>query len=285
MYHNYSQEELRAYCRSSIESLELWARRLIHEKMVEKYGYDYIDVTSETGEWIIKKEIRDRIHNMMEKNPERFSRAVDTFFLDDIIYCLCNQQWYKELFKSALDHAFPQGCEEAREYLRRLIPIRNALAHANTISVRQAEQAICYSHDFVQALMEYYKEIGKDRTWNIPRILRLIDSCGNEIQLSNERDNAAQLRLSPAFYVGDSYSVQIEVDPAFSAENYSIIWYINHNKCEEFSNNPRFIHSFSMDDIGQYFVIKCIIISDKEWHKYKSYDDCIEIFASVAPTE
>ena len=43
MYYECSQEELRSYCRSCIESFELWARRLINEKMVECYGVDYVD--------------------------------------------------------------------------------------------------------------------------------------------------------------------------------------------------------------------------------------------------
>ena len=66
MFHSVSQEELRAYCRNCIESFETWARRLIHERMVEKYGDNYVDAISDSGEHIIKKEIPDHIHQMIE---------------------------------------------------------------------------------------------------------------------------------------------------------------------------------------------------------------------------
>ena len=48
MFHSVSQEELRAYCRNCIESFETWARRLIHERMVEKYGNNYVDAIIKT---------------------------------------------------------------------------------------------------------------------------------------------------------------------------------------------------------------------------------------------
>ena len=41
MYYNDSDEDLRAFCRNSIETLEIWARNLIHEKLSAKYGDNY----------------------------------------------------------------------------------------------------------------------------------------------------------------------------------------------------------------------------------------------------
>ena len=116
MYHEYTQEELRAYCRSCIETLEIWARRLVHEKMVDKYGEKYIEKTFPGGNFLIKKEIRDHISTMRAKNPDRFSRPVDTLFIEQIIYFLCKKEWYDSLFKEALDYAYPQGCDEVREF-------------------------------------------------------------------------------------------------------------------------------------------------------------------------
>ena len=143
MYHEYTQEELRSYCRSCIESLEIWARRLVHEKMTETFGPNYVDVVRENGQPLIKTEIKNHIREMMAREPDRFKRPVDTLFIDQIIYFLCNQAWYSALFKPALDYAYPQGCAEAREFLSRLVPIRNPLSHSNPISIRQVEQAIC----------------------------------------------------------------------------------------------------------------------------------------------
>lgn len=58
MYHNFTEEELRSYCRTCLESLEMWARRLIHEKMVEKYGPSYVDAKNENGDYIINSDTR-----------------------------------------------------------------------------------------------------------------------------------------------------------------------------------------------------------------------------------
>lgn len=109
MYHDYTQEELRAYCRSCIESLEIWARRLVHEKMSETYGADYLNAVLATGEPLVKADIKKHVRTMMAKEPDRFKRPVDTLFIDQIIYFLCNPKWYKNLFKESMDYIYPQG--------------------------------------------------------------------------------------------------------------------------------------------------------------------------------
>ena len=94
MYHEYTQEELRSYCKSNIESLEIWARRLIHEQMLTEYGLNYIDVKVSEDEYLIKKDIRNHINTMLAKEPGRFKRPVDTLFTEHIIYFL----FYSNLF-------------------------------------------------------------------------------------------------------------------------------------------------------------------------------------------
>ena len=284
MYHDYSQEELRAYCRSSIESLEIWARRLIHEKMAENYGKNYINATDNNGEWIIKKDIRKHVFQMIDKKPLRFSKAVDTLFLEHIIYFLCNPKWYNSMFKPAMDYAFPQGCEELREFLKRLIPIRNALSHANPISVRQAEQALCYSHDFVEGLLAYYKEVGEERMWNVPRIIRVTDSRGNEFLPPMDSVASFTKRITPEFYVKDSYSIEIEVDPAFSPDDYTICWAKLGNSYIKYPHNSKHLFvTFSDDDIGQSMIIKCDIVSKKNWHRFFDSDDTLQLIVTVLP--
>ena len=69
MYHEYTQDELRQFSRSNLETLEIWARRLIHEKMTEKYGNNYINTQKADGNYLVKSEIRKHIKTMMEKEP------------------------------------------------------------------------------------------------------------------------------------------------------------------------------------------------------------------------
>lgn len=284
MYHEYTQEELRAYCRSSIESLEIWARRLIHEKMTEKYGKEYVSATVPGGGFLIKTEVREHIYKMQTQNPGRFSRPVDTLFIDQIIYFLCKKEFYDSLFKEALDFAYPQGCDEAREFLSRLVPIRNPLSHSNPISIRQVEQAICYSHDFVDGLKKYYEKKGEDRVWNVPRIIKISDSLGNVFDNPIDTNGQSSIfQISNPLRCGDTYSVTVEIDPAFPSTEYDIIWESMGKKNEEFKNRETYSVVLSEKDVAAIYVIKCKVVSHKQWHKYSYHDCAIQLHLTVLP--
>lgn len=284
MYHDYSQEELRAYCRSCIESLEIWARRLVHEKMTEAYGDNYIDKVLDNGNFLVKAEIRNHVHSMMADSPERFKRPVDTLFIDQIIYFLCNQTWYTNLFKSALDYAYPQGFMEAREFLSRIVPIRNPLSHSNPITIRQVEQAICYSHDFIDGLKQYYKDRGEEQVWNVPQIIKVKDSLGNVFENLDETDSlGAFLYTNQLQNCGDTYSVEIEVDSSFEKSEYEIKWDFNHHNTNAFTDSERFTVRFTPDDVAQSTYILCEVNSKKAWHKYGHHDSKVTIVLTVLP--
>lgn len=102
MYHEYTQEQLRAYSRTCIETLETWARQLIHERMTEKYGDNYILLQFDDGNFLVNKDIRVHVSRMLSSEPDRFHRPIDTLFFEHIIYFLSNEQWYKELFREPL---------------------------------------------------------------------------------------------------------------------------------------------------------------------------------------
>lgn len=284
MYHEYTQEELRQYCRNNIESLEIWARRLIHEKMVEKYGDNYVNKQLKDGNYVVKAEIRKHIQGMMAKEPTRFHRAVDTLFIDQVIYFLCHPVWYKCLFKPALDYIYPQGNDEAREYLSRLVPIRNPLSHSNPITMHDVERAICYSHDFIEGLKKYYKDNGEEKVWNVPRIIRIKDSFGNVFE--NPRDGILGqtiFMIKNEMHCGDVYSIEIEIDAAFKEDEYQIKWGMSNHNCNEFDNSTKFTIKFDINDVSEKNYINCKLISKEEWHKYRNYDNKIAIGFTVLP--
>ncbi len=284
MYYEYTQEQLRAYSRTSIESFEIWARRLIHEQMTNKYGNDYINKTCEDGTPLVKNDIRKHVYKLKSKNPDRFKRDVDTLFTEHIIYFLCNPKWYNDLFKPALDYAFPQGDMEIREFLNRIIPVRNALSHSNSISIRQAEQAICYSHDFIDGLKQYYKDRGEEQVWNVPRIIRIKDSFGNVFENPNDKDISQSIfNVSDAIFCGDTYSLEIEIDSSFNKEDYTIRWMFNQNDTTESNDETKFTIEFKPSDVAKKTYIFCILTSKKEWHKYGQYDNKIAIGITVLP--
>lgn len=284
MYHEYTQEQLRSYCRVCIESLEIWARRLIHEKMIEMAGENYIDKKDENGDYLVNKKIRLHVHNMMKKDSGRFKTYVDTLFMDDLIYFLCNQQWYNQCFKEALKYVYPQGPSEAREFLKRIVNIRNCLSHSNPISIRQVEQVICYCNDFIEGLKVYYKMQGKEQVWNVPRIIKVRDSLGNVFENPvDHRYGGSNFWIEKPLHLGDSYSVEVDVDVSFTKDEYSIIWKRNGTIIEENKNNNQYHTTFSIDDIGVAFVIDCIIVSNKPWHKYSNHDGEIHLTLQILP--
>ena len=285
MYHEYTQEELRQYCRNNIESLEIWARRLIHEKMVEKYGDSYVSKQLEDGNYLVKSEIRKHIQGMMEKEPTRFHRVVDTLFIDQIIYFLCHPVWYKHLFKPALDYIYPQGKDEAREYLNRLVPIRNPLSHSNPITMHDVERAICYSHDFIEGLKRYYKDRGEEQVWNVPKIVKVKDSLGNVFENNTEDEGllGVHFHLTQNMNCGDEYSVEIEVDSSFESTSYDIYWAFNGFRNDKFMNKNKFSITFTPKDVAMARIIWCWIESKKEWHKYGTHDSKINLHFSILP--
>ena len=289
MYYNLSNNELREISKKSIESLEIWARRLINEKMVEKYGEDYIHYQLADGNYLIKKEIRLYVENMRKNEPTRYRRDIDTLLFDHILYFLCKQDLYNALFEDALKYAYPQGVNEVRIFLERLIPIRNALSHSNPISVHQAEQAICYSNDFISGLKEYYKEMGKEKVWNVPSIIKVSDSLGNvfdNLELEEGKVVPGSLiGIEQPLYCGDTYSIEIEIDSSFSSEEYTIKWSDNYVYVKEYDNKQKFIKEVAITDIGELHVIECYVTQNKEWHRYTTFDSRIIVHLTVLPPQ
>lgn len=278
MLYNFTPEELRAYCRTCIESLELWSRRLIHEKMTTEYGDKYFEIIG-LEKNIISNSMQTKVSGKMKADPDRFRRMVDALFIDDIIYFLLHPAFYKSLFKEALDYPYPQGRDEAREFLSRIIPIRNTLSHANPISVRQAEQAICYSNDFIDGLKQYYDAKGAAKMWNVPTIINVQDSNGYSLPPKEY----SKVKLPP-LRPGDQFKVTVTVDPSFNREEYRIVWLTNDETHENvFDNCDSFHIKLKTSDIGERFSVACEIISNKDWHRLRNCDDWLRFTFPVLP--
>ncbi len=283
MYNTYTEEELRSLCRSSIESFELWARRLIDEKLTKKYGPHYINYKTSEENFLFKKDFREQIQRKLAKGPVRFPRIVDALFMDDMIYLLCREDLYQELFAEALMQAYPNGQKEAHVFLDRIKQIRNALSHANAISIHQAEQVICYTHDFIESVKEYYVKKGMEQVWNVPRIIKITDSLGNTFYNPDNNSQRSIFKLKQSIYCGESYSVTIETDTTFSEAEYDIIWSDQDSNQNMFTNKKTYFTTFDESDVSQVHTIRCTIISHKNWHKYKYYDCQICLMFSVFP--
>ena len=151
MYSEFSEEKLRSICREYIETFEKWARIIVDMELTRKYGIDYIHTKNSDGNFLIKKEIVKKADKMRQDEPTRFPKPVDIFFFEDIIYLLCRQDLYQDCFSSFLSKMYPDGDNEVRTFLERLIPIRNKLSHTNPFSRREVEQCVCYCIDYIES--------------------------------------------------------------------------------------------------------------------------------------
>ncbi|MBQ4644767.1 MAG: hypothetical protein IJB72_03335 [Clostridia bacterium] len=296
-----AEDDLRAICRKEIETLEHWTRRLIHETLTAQYGDGYFSY-KKNDEPLIKGEISSRISKMREDNPGRFPRPIDAFFLGDIIYVLCKKSLYDAHFKDALCEAYPHSNDEARFFLERIEAIRNKLSHANSISVREAEQVICYCHDVIESLKSYYRQTGKEKEYNVPMFIRANDSLGNVFLPKKEgypleRYMDFSKTVTAGEYgiklrAGETYGISIVVDPAFDTSSYSLEWSVlsgmlGENYKRKWKDVTQISFPVENKTVGSYFEITCRLTTTKDWHKHNWYDDCFElkVYTVLPPIE
>ena len=281
------EEEKRSICKKEIENLENWLRRLVHESLSKEYGNNYLEYKDKSNNYLIKTEIRQRVKGLINKESTRFPRDIDAFFLPDLIYIICKKGLYNKFFKEPFLKTFPDGLNEARTFLRRLEYPRNALYHANPISDRHAEQVICYCHDIIDSLKEYYFKMGTEREYNVPRIIKVTDSLGNTIHLNEIEDLSGSwfLKRNHTNYLrpGDKLGIDVEIDPSFDPSSYTIEWYINRKIINKFTNKTKISFEIEVKHVGEFFSVYCMIISNKIWHKLTGHDDIIRINYKVLP--
>ncbi|MFS0870397.1 hypothetical protein [Paenibacillus xylanilyticus] len=284
-----TNEELRIICKQQIEIFEFWTRRLIHEIFMKHFGANYINYMYSDGNYLFKKSIREEVTSRIQSRPGRYSRIVDALLLEDIVNIICNPKFYKTFFKDPLQEAYPDGLEEARTFLNRLAPTRNNLSHANPISIRNAEQVVCYINDVIDSLKNYYlrENIGMD--YNVPQIIKASDSLGNEKYRNDLISSSTgviwdlQGEIKNYLRPGDTYRLEIEIDPTFDAKDYTITWSVMGNINQEYNNMSSLIIHISEENVSYNFMISCKIVSNKVWHKHQNYDDKLDVMLRILP--
>jgi len=287
MFRDLTESQIRSICREKIESLEHWLRRFIDEQLSSAFG-DYFSYVDDAGNRLFKKSIVDALEDRCKKEPERYTRKIDAVLLEDAIDIICNPQIYS-LFKVGLESAFPDGREEARTFMRRVLDPRNRLAHSNPISLHQAEQVVCYCSDITESLKRYYGAMGMQNDYNVPTILRFSDSLGNHsiIDPSSDRVNWHHFGELPTgrLWPGDTLTVEIEVDPAFAPGEYTVQWGCSAGSVEPTHGGLKVTVRITTEHIGQSYLLWCDIISNKEWHKLSGKDDQLCLYYRVLPCQ
>jgi hypothetical protein len=283
----FSEHDLRHYCKRHIETLENWLRTLIDNRFTNEFGKDYF--TFKEGEDnIIKKEIQKKALERKEKESDRYQRLIDATLFEDIVSIICNPQLYRRFFEECFKHSFPEGNDELRTFLNRLLDPRNKLAHSNPISVRQAEQVICYSNDIIDSIKLYYINNQMSKEYNIPTITKIVDSKGNiffpKVENSISSIFSLQKDTKNTLFPGDIISVEIEIDSSFKNDEYELVWKKNHEIIKEFSNKTKISIEILKKDIAENFFIECVINSKEEWHKHTFYDQSVSLLYKILPS-
>ncbi|HEY3526820.1 MAG TPA: hypothetical protein VGK47_11520, partial [Nitrososphaeraceae archaeon] len=254
----------RSIAKETLETLEYWLRRFIHDELTKALGVDYLDYKKENGDPLISTKIIKKVKQRKETEPSRYPRVIDATLLEHQIDIICNLDLYNKYFHAGLSTAFPNGREQARTTLKQLEYPRNCLAHANPLSTRDCEKVVCYSHDVIDSLKKYYTSLSKDSEFNVPQMIRGIDHFGNVFNLTEitSYNFCGDKRFN--LWPGDILTVEVEVDETYDASEYELWWYGIHVSEK---NIKKLTLRIEDKHVSQCFQINCKLTSNKSWHK------------------
>jgi hypothetical protein len=281
--HTLNLNDIHVSCRQRIESCELWLRRIIHDKFMENFGNDYINDAKLGGQAIFSRETRDRAKSFQQKNPGQYSRPIDTLLLDDLGAVLAKADVYNEFFKSAFHTEFPMGANHIRQVITILVPIRNALSHANaaTISHHDAERVLCYCSDIIASLKTYYSKMSSLDKFPAPVFTRYSDSLGTVWHPNPPSDH--RVIEEPHLYAGDEIRFEVEVDSSFDPSEYEITWMVTGIHPGEKGHGTAFNLKLAPKHVGQQFGLQVSLKTKKEWHRLQNVDAYLTMNYVVLP--
>ena len=290
--HRLTEAELRTACKATIESLEVWLRRVIDIALRPAFGEDYINAQNPAGgQYVFKKALREGISRRVCSDPRRYPRNIDAALLEDAMYIVCHPRLYNKYFKLFFSSSYPLGSDELRFFLDKIAAPRNSLAHSNPIRVRQAEQVVCYSHDVIDAIKKRLEVLNMGRDFNAPTIVKIFDSNGSvfhDAQIKRNSTGRGGINLSEDrsnwLRVGDTLSVEVEVDPSFSPDDYHVDW-VYKNQVPEHTGplGNRITVDILECHVGFEFAIYCMVTSNQSWHRCGDVDDCVSLIYKVLP--
>lgn len=271
-------DELRSLCRHRLELLELWLRRLIHDKLSTALGLEYFN-QQVNGNYIFRSEIRRYAETRMQQDPRRYARPLDALLLDHQVDILCKEDLFVGYFAEPLRKAFPEGRNEARTFLERLVAIRNPLSHANPISSHQALRVFCYVDDIIDSIQEHYIAMGAGDEFNAPSFVTFRDSAGNSVPINKTR---LHVELTDTkFRVGDR--IRLEVDTDDIGGESVVRWVVNNIPAGESSTGNSFTLELTPRHVNESFTVSASLTSPKDWHRHGNFDAHLVISYKVLP--
>jgi hypothetical protein len=285
--HLLDSDTIRISCRHRIESCELWLRRLIHDQLLPEHGSNYVQNAKINGQAVFNQNIRKHTESRTRENPGRYPREIDTLMLDHLSTIICKEDMYKKYFIDFFAEGFPCGSEQLRETLNRLIPIRNALSHANPLSLCDAERALCYSSDIIGALESHYATLGMETEYNAPTFTKFSDSAGNVVYINDSQQTLDYSGTNDrTLRCGDSIRLEVEIDSHYQPDDYSVLWQICNLSQQgegDRANGSSFSITLEPRHVGTKFSITVTLTSNKPWHRHSSFDAIIFLWYKILP--
>lgn len=265
----------------------MWLRRIIDMKLSARFGPNYLEATAPDGRNVISLRIRRPMLKRWMAEPQRYPRPIDAALLEDVVDIITNPELYNIFFKEALRSAYPVGREHAKAMLSKIAAVRNPLSHAGPASVRQIEQAICYSNDAIDAIKRFYEETNMGNEFNVPMIVRFSDSLGKVVHGSQFVDGGTQrFAIQPSIPLGtlrtgDILSLEVEVDPTFPRESYTVAWH-SPAGCE-LQDGLRLTLTLAPRHVSIQTIFRAIVKSKRDWHRFHDCDDKLLLLYTVLP--
>lgn len=280
--HLVSSEELRVACRQRIEACELWLRRLVHDQLRSEFGDSYLHTANVADHAIFKTDIRKHVATRLAANPTRYRRPIDTLQLDHLAAVICKPDAYQKFFRRAFQYEFPNGNEHLRVVINRLVPIRNALSHANPLSINDAERVLCYSSDIISSLTQHYADIGMNQEFNAPLFTRFSDSIGH---VEHPKTSGEQLNFTERepLRCGQSVRFEVEVDSHYSPDDYVVKWQVANISHGESATGTYFELTLLPRHVNQNFAMFVSVTSTRDWHRHGNHDAQLVLVYTVLP--
>jgi hypothetical protein len=283
LYDQLSNSERREAARQALDACENWLRKILHHKLNEAHGDKYFDANSENGNAVIPKKAKEKALARIQQ--QAFPRPIDAITFGDAIDLFLHPD-HQLLFLECVKKAYPEGAAEARTFLGRLEILRNKVAHQGACSLRDLEKCVCYSHDLIDAIKEFFVASNMQRIYNVPMITRVVDNQGNETRPSIEgREHIAWILTgNPTgdLRVGTTLVVEIEVDESFEPSSYDISWRTSARDSELLG--PKFSLKIENRHVSEAFNVYCSVISKRSWHRLPGgIDDSLIILYRVLP--
>ena len=268
--------------RQHLDAAEAWLRRLVHYQLSQIDNLTYL-----TDGEILKKEERAKLKAKIASAPEKYQREIDATTFDQLLRVICQAERWRDYFSAPLGAVYPLGLEECRIFLGRLIDIRNDLQHGRVCSVRQLEQAICYTNDLSDPLKKFFREQTMSRDYDVPLFVRYTDNRGNQSTLEGVSLTMANRNIdwrrhgNGDLYPGDTLVAEVEVDPTFAPATYVVSWH-SHSYTLHGEGTRALVH-IENQHVGEQFELWFQLKTNLDWHRYAGIDDRLTLLFRVLP--